>query len=83
MVYLCLSGSSRIKGRTFLQAKGFSSFNTINYLRGMIAASSVPNLATYQQGPTKKSKKYRIETDSETPYMSDVDYRYFRLFYWV
>ena len=43
--------------------------------RGMIAASSVPNLSTFQQESPKKTKKYRIETDSETPYMSDVDYR--------
>ena len=42
----------------------------------MIAASSVPNLSTFQQESPKKTKKYRIETDSETPYMSDVDYRY-------
>ena len=46
----------------------------------MIAASSVPNLSTFQQESPKKTKKYRIETDSETPYMSDVDYRYINLY---
>ena len=45
----------------------------------MIAASSVPNLSTFQQESPKKTKKYRIETDSETPYMSDVDYRYTKI----
>ena len=49
---------------------------TDRLFRGMIAASSVPNLSTFQQESPKKTKKYRIETDSETPYMSDVDYRY-------
>ena len=47
----------------------------------MIGASSVPNLSTFQQESPKKTKKYRIETDSETPYMSDVDYRYCIIIY--
>jgi len=53
----------------------FMPFWVLPNKRGMIASSSVPNLSTFQQESPKKTKKYRIETDSETPYMSDVDYR--------